>query len=127
MGATLAMYKVTAPNHPGRVGFTITKKIGNAAVRNRFQALREWLRTHGWVPAGSDVVFVAKPAASVRQIRCCGKANRGFTTGGHATMTAIMAGLRRFTTRLLLAPIGFYRRFLSPLKGQPTCRFANMF
>lgn len=62
----LAMYKVTAPNQPGRVGFTITKKIGNAAVRNRLRrVLREWLRTHGWVPAGSDVVFVAKPAASV--------------------------------------------------------------
>lgn len=38
-------------------------------------------------------------------------------------MTAMAAGVRRFTTRLLLAPIGFYRRFLSPLKGQPTCRF----
>jgi len=25
--------------------------------------------------------------------------------------------------RLLLAPIRFYRRFLSPLKAQPSCRF----
>ncbi len=38
-------------------------------------------------------------------------------------MTALMAWLPRLLTRLLLAPIGFYRRFLSPLKGRPTCRF----
>jgi uncharacterized protein len=25
--------------------------------------------------------------------------------------------------RLLLAPIRFYRRYLSPLKGAPTCRY----
>jgi uncharacterized protein len=36
---------------------------------------------------------------------------------------AMLALLRSLATRLLLAPIGFYRRFLSPLKGQPTCRF----
>ena len=35
----------------------------------------------------------------------------------------MMAWLTKFATRLLLAPIGFYRRFLSPLKGRPTCRF----
>ncbi len=35
----------------------------------------------------------------------------------------MIAFMRRVTTRVLLAPIGFYRRFLSPLKGQPTCRF----
>ncbi len=26
-------------------------------------------------------------------------------------------------TRLWLAPVRFYRRYLSPLKGQPTCRY----
>jgi uncharacterized protein len=26
-------------------------------------------------------------------------------------------------TRILLAPIRWYRRYLSPLKGRPTCRY----
>jgi putative membrane protein insertion efficiency factor len=31
--------------------------------------------------------------------------------------------LRRSVSRLLIAPIRFYRRVLSPLKGVPTCRY----
>lgn len=50
---------------PGRLGLTVTKKIGNAVVRNRIKRLvREWLRTHGWVPPGWDVVLVAKDSAA---------------------------------------------------------------
>ena len=49
----------------GRVGFTVTKRIGNAVIRNRIKrSAREWLRRHGWVPAGNDVVFIAKETAA---------------------------------------------------------------
>jgi len=49
----------------GRVGITVTKKVGNAVVRNRIRRmLREWLRTNGWVPPGWDVVLVAKDSAA---------------------------------------------------------------
>lgn len=49
----------------GRVGFTVTKRIGNAVIRNRIKrSAREWLRRHGWVPAGHDVVFIAKETAA---------------------------------------------------------------
>lgn len=49
----------------GRLGITVTRKVGNAVVRNRIKRLiREWLRTHGWVPQGWDVVLVAKDSAA---------------------------------------------------------------
>jgi ribonuclease P protein component len=52
----------------GRLGITVTKKVGNSPVRNRIRrVIREWLRLHGWVPAGWDLVVVAKESAA-RQV-----------------------------------------------------------
>ena len=52
----------------GRLGLTVTKKVGNAPIRNRIRRLvREWLRVHGWVPTGWDIVLVAKDSAA-RQV-----------------------------------------------------------
>jgi ribonuclease P protein component len=49
----------------GRLGLTVTKKVGNAVVRNRIKRmLREWMRLHGWVPEGWDLVLVAKDSAA---------------------------------------------------------------
>lgn len=49
----------------GRLGITVTKKVGNAVVRNRIKRmLREWMRLHGWVPTGWDIVLVAKDSAA---------------------------------------------------------------
>lgn len=49
----------------GRLGITVTKKIGHAPTRNRIRRFtREWLRTHGWLSPGWDVVLVAKTAAA---------------------------------------------------------------
>jgi len=55
----------TSTSPVGRVGVTVTRRVGNAVTRNRIKRLvREWLRQHGWVPAGCDVVFVAKEGAA---------------------------------------------------------------
>lgn len=55
----------TDPTLTGRLGLTVTKKIGNSPVRNRVRRmLREWMRLHGWIPAGWDVVLVAKESAA---------------------------------------------------------------
>jgi ribonuclease P protein component len=60
--------KRSDPLLAGRLGITVTKKVGNAVVRNRIRRLvREWMRQHGWVPVGWDVVVVAKDTAS-RQV-----------------------------------------------------------
>jgi ribonuclease P protein component len=49
----------------GRLGITVTRKVGNAVTRNRIRRLvREWMRRHGWVPAGRDVVVIAKESAN---------------------------------------------------------------
>jgi ribonuclease P protein component len=60
-----ALARKQAEPRIGRVGLTVTKKVGNAVVRNRIKRLlREWLRLHGWVPEGWDVVLVAKHSAA---------------------------------------------------------------
>ena len=51
---------------PARFGFTVTKKIGNAVVRNRIRRrLREAVRVAGEAEAaaGMDYVLVGRPAA----------------------------------------------------------------
>src|SRR5690348_1458534 len=57
--------KRSDPELDGRIGITVTKKVGNAVVRNRIKRLmREWLRQHGWAPKGWDIVLIAKDSAA---------------------------------------------------------------
>jgi ribonuclease P protein component len=57
--------KQSDPAAVGRLGITVTKKVGPAVVRNRIKRLvREWMRLHDWVPDGWDLVVVAKVSAA---------------------------------------------------------------
>ena len=48
-----------------RFGLTVSKRVGNAVVRNRVKRwLREGIRKSRQGFTGSDVVFIAKPASS---------------------------------------------------------------
>ena len=52
--------------HPARVGFTVTKKVGNAVVRNRIKRrLRELARLHGpeHLHNGWDYVLIGRSGA----------------------------------------------------------------
>lgn len=53
-----------AATGPGRLGITVTKRVGPAVRRNRIRRLvREFARLSCWIPDGVDVVVIAKRGA----------------------------------------------------------------
>jgi ribonuclease P protein component len=65
-----------------RVGLTVSTKVGNAVVRNRVRrTLRELCRKNkAALPAGVDVVLIAKPQAATADFEALRRAFEGVTS-----------------------------------------------
>jgi ribonuclease P protein component len=63
-------FLVLAAEGQGRLGITVSKKVGNAVTRNRVKRfVREFVRQarsdeRSWLPPDRDVVVVARPSAA---------------------------------------------------------------
>lgn len=70
----LVMRATPSQQERNRVGFSVSKRVGNAVVRNRVKRmLRETVRLRTW-EAGWDVVFIARAGTAVSSFSEIGEA-----------------------------------------------------
>lgn len=74
-----------------RYGISVSKRVGNAVVRNRVKRrLREILRAVPLRP-GWDIVFIARPVAASTDYASLKQATEGLLTRAHLVETAFLA------------------------------------
>lgn len=68
---TVVVHLKATPEPPGvtRVGFVVSKAVGNAVVRNRVKRRLRHATRNLEVPGGADVVVRALPAAAIETSR----------------------------------------------------------
>ena len=70
----LVMRAIPSGREENRVGFSVSKRVGNAVVRNRVKRiLREAVRSRTW-EAGWDVVFIARAGTATSSFHEIGQA-----------------------------------------------------
>lgn len=62
----VALYVLPGRSPDIRIGFSVSKRVGKATVRNRVKRImREAVRHHlGEIRSGQDLVFIARPASA---------------------------------------------------------------
>lgn len=87
----VVMIGMRSKNDETRLGLIVSKKVGGAVVRNRVKRrLRERFRLRDQIPAGIDIVVIARhSAASISSAtmstafdQCLQRLERRLTTGG---------------------------------------------
>ena len=124
-----------------RLGLTVSVKLGGAVLRNRIKRrLKEIYRLNeNEIKSSYDVVIVARsrakdaPFSSMRQafLKCCAgldilklPSDDWFAfISGNSEVIIFMRAIFNLPKKMLILLIRAYRKFISPLKGHPTCRF----
>ena len=73
VGRYFVCYVVQRTGSGSRLGFAVSRKVGNAVVRNRVKRyLREFYRTHrGAFKIEAELVIIARPAVAAAPYRDC--------------------------------------------------------
>lgn len=110
-----------------RLGVTVSKRVGNAVVRNRVKRhIREWFRhARGELPEESDIVVIARRGArdlSGREIHVVLDSAIGRPQTQGSLLNDDRVPTARFGTRIGLQLLRLYQVSLSRSFG-PVCRF----
>ena len=128
----LVMYVLENQLDSNRLGISVSKKVGNSVIRHHLTRLiRESYRLNKKMfNSGLDIVVIARESAKDRKYKeiesallHLGKINGllyGTFMGGYMKM---IKKLSKGINFILIGCIKFYRKFISPMKITPCCRF----